>query len=61
MTGPEPVHIPKDPVKRHRLARMAGLTEEEERALDEWCAQQAREQEAATRCGLEREGERPMP
>lgn len=43
------VGIPKDPVKRARLARMAGLTEEEEAVLNEWCAERQRLDEARAR------------
>jgi hypothetical protein len=52
----EPVLIPKDPEARKRLARMAGLTEDEEAALNQWCYDQQRERDAATRRGLEQHG-----
>lgn len=55
------VRIPKDPEARARLARMAGLTDEERAALDEWCAIQAREDDAKRRRGLEQHGQDPMP
>lgn len=32
-----PVRIPKDPVLRRLLADMAGLTEQERQAIDQWC------------------------
>lgn len=52
--------IPKDAEKRAALAQMAGLTDEERLALDQWCDQQAQEDAAATRRGLERLGDTPM-
>lgn len=30
--------IPRDPEKRAALAKMAGLTDEERAALDQWCS-----------------------
>jgi hypothetical protein len=33
----EPIPIPRDPKKRAALAKMAGLTDEERAALDQWC------------------------
>lgn len=52
----EAVRIPRDPEGRAALARMAGLTEGEEAALNAWCAEQAREDDARRRRGLERSG-----
>lgn len=40
------VRIPKDPEARARLAEFAGLTAEERLALDLWCAEQQRENDA---------------
>ena len=54
------VRIPKDPEARARLAQMAGLTDEERLAIDQWCEMQQREYESRLRSGLEREGDRPM-
>jgi hypothetical protein len=52
----ESVRIPKDPVARAKLAQMAGLTDEERLAIDQWCAEQAREDDARRRRGLEKHG-----
>lgn len=41
LLGTGQVHLsppPPDPEQRARLARMAGLTEEEEAAVNQWCA-----------------------
>lgn len=56
----EPVRIPKDPEARARLAQMAGLTDEERLALDQWCAQQQAEYEARLRHATEHLGDTPM-
>ncbi len=53
--------IPRDPEARRRLARMAGLTEDEELALNLWCAEQQREADAAARRGLEAHSDEAMP
>lgn len=55
-----PIRIPKDPEKRAALARMAGLTEEEALAIDQWCASQAREDERRRRRGWEQHADKPM-
>lgn len=34
------VRIPRDPAKRAALAKLAGLTDEERAALDQWCFDQ---------------------
>lgn len=60
MDEPVRIPIPKDPEARARLAQMAGLTEEERLALDQWCAEQARENDARRRRGLEAMGDEPM-
>jgi hypothetical protein len=52
--------IPKDPETRRRLANFAGLTAEERLALDQWCAEQARENDARRRRGLEAHADEPM-
>lgn len=36
-------YIPADPLERARLTEMAGLTEGERRALEQWCYDQQRE------------------
>jgi hypothetical protein len=54
------VRIPKDPEARARLAQMAGLTDEERLALDQWCDQQQTEYEARLRRAIEEVGDTPM-
>lgn len=54
------VLIPKDPEQRARLAQMAGLSDEERRAINEWCHLQAVENETHTRRGLEAHGDNVM-
>ncbi len=60
MTEDRPVIIPKDPEARARLAKMAGLSDEERAAIDEWCHLQAIENEARQRRGLEAHGDDVM-
>lgn len=43
MTRNRPVLIPRDPKKRAELADLAGLTDEERAAIDQWCYDQERE------------------
>jgi hypothetical protein len=50
------VPIPKDQAARERLANMAGLTDEERKALDAWCYEQAEEDRRRQRRGLEEHG-----
>jgi hypothetical protein len=50
------VPIPKDQAARERLANMAGLTDEERKALDAWCYEQAEEDRRRQRRGLEKHG-----
>ena len=56
-TGDEPldggVRIPRNPAKRRTLAQAIGLTDEEERALNEWVASQADENRRRQRRGWE--------
>lgn len=56
----KPVLIPKDKAARAHLAQMAGLTEDERLALDQWCDEQATQDERRSRVGLERIGDAPM-
>lgn len=55
-----PVRIPKDPEARARLANMAGLTDEEQQALNQWCASEQAKYEARLRRALECVGDTPM-
>lgn len=57
MSEPWTVGIPKDPAKRAALAEMAGLTDAERLAIDQWCDLMAREDEAKRRRGLESVGD----
>lgn len=54
--APDPaVLIPRDPEKRAALAQMAGLTDEERAALDQWCFDQEQErQQGVLLCEAER-------
>ena len=57
----EPVRIPSDPDERAALAQMAGLTDDERRALDQWCHLMAAERAAQHRRALEKSSEWTMP
>jgi hypothetical protein len=55
-----PVRIPADPVARANLAQMAGLSDDERHALDQWVALQADEDRRRARRGAEANADTPM-
>jgi len=54
------VRIPRDVIKRRELYEAAGLTDEERRAIDEWCAAEQRAYETRLRRALEDHADDPM-